>query len=61
MMKEILQEATPQRHETTRVLDYITQISYDDSASTPVIEWNKEDGIINITDPFFAFFLNIRF
>ena len=56
-MKEILQEAIPQRHETTRVLDYITQISYDDSASTPVIEWNKEDGIINITDPFFAFFL----
>lgn len=56
-IKEHLQESPPQRHEITRVLDIITQISYNDSASTPVIEWNKEDSEIHITDPFFAFYL----
>ena len=56
-IKEHLQESPPQRHEVTRVLDIITQISYNDSASTPVIEWNKEDSEIHITDPFFAFYL----
>ena len=56
-IREHLQESPPQRHEITRVLDIITQISYNDSASTPVIEWNKEDSEIHITDPFFAFYL----
>lgn len=34
-----------------------TDISYNDGASTPVIDWDKEDAILTITDPFFAFYL----
>lgn len=56
-IKNILAEDPPQKHEVTRVLDKIAEISYTDTSSTPVIDWQREDNIITITDPFFAFFL----
>ena len=56
-IKNRLDEDPPQKHEVTRVLDKIAEISYTDTSSTPVIDWQREDNIITITDPFFAFFL----
>ena len=56
-IKNILDEAPPQKNEVTRVLDKIARISYSDSSSTPVIDWQKEDNLLTITDPFFAFYL----
>lgn len=48
---------TPQAHEVTRVLDYMCKIQANDAASAPVIDWEKEERILHVTDPFFAFFL----
>lgn len=56
-IKEISQDTPPQKNEISRVLDQIAKISYTDTSSTPVIDWQKYDNIITITDPFFAFFL----
>ncbi len=58
-IKDILDptELPPQKHEISRVLDKIAEISYTDASSTPVIDWQREDSLITITDPFFAFYL----
>lgn len=56
-IKDILDENLPQKNEISRVLDQIAKISYTDTSSTPVIDWQREDDLITITDPFFAFFL----
>lgn len=56
-IRDILQDSPPQKNEISRVLDQIAKISYTDTSSTPVIDWQKDDNIITITDPFFAFFL----
>lgn len=56
-IREVLAENPPQKNEISRVLDQIAKISYTDTSSTPVIDWQRDDDIITITDPFFAFFL----
>lgn len=56
-IKDVLAENPPQKNEISRVLDQIAKISYTDTSSTPVIDWQRDDDIITITDPFFAFFL----
>ncbi|WP_295580010.1 hypothetical protein [uncultured Oscillibacter sp.] len=56
-IKNIMIDQPPQKHEVSRVLDKIAQISYTDTSSTKVIDWQKDNDIITITDPFFAFFL----
>lgn len=55
-LREVIEEI-PQLHEVSRVLEKIAEISYNDGASTPVIDWDKEEAILTITDPFFAFYL----
>lgn len=35
----------------------MSEIASSDEASTPVIDWEKDDQELYITDPFFAFFL----
>lgn len=55
-LKEIIEEV-PQLHEISRVLEKIAEISYNAGASSPVIDWDKEEAILTITDPFFAFYL----
>lgn len=47
----------PQLHEITRVLDKMSQIAASDESSTPVIDYEKDDRILHITDPYFAFYL----
>lgn len=56
-IRSIMDEDPPQKHEISRVLDKIAEISYTDASSTPVIDWQSDDDVLTITDPFFAFFL----
>jgi hypothetical protein len=56
-IKEVSSGTQPQAHEVTRVLDKMSQIAASDESSTPVIDWEKEERILHVTDPFFAFYL----
>lgn len=56
-IKCVLSDNIPQAHEVSRVLDKMSEIASSDEASTPVIDWEKEEQILHITDPFFAFYL----
>lgn len=56
-IREVSSGSQPQAHEVTRVLDKMSQIAASDESSTPVIDWEKEDRVLHITDPFFAFYL----
>ena len=56
-IKDVSEGVQPQAHEVTRVLDKMSQIAASDESSTPVIDWEKDDRILHITDPFFAFYL----
>ena len=47
----------PQANEITRVLGHMSTIAASDESSTPVIEYEEEEQLLHITDPFFAFFL----
>ena len=47
----------PQAHEVSRVLESMSEIASKDEAATPVIDWDKDDRMLHVTDPFFAFFL----
>jgi len=35
----------------------MAKISANDESSTPVLDWDKEERILHVTDPFFAFYL----
>ncbi|EGQ7978605.1 hypothetical protein ACPF31_002654 [Vibrio cholerae] len=56
-IREILKDSVPQAHEVTRVLEKMSEIASSDEASTPVIDWEKDEQKLHITDPFFAFYL----
>ncbi|WP_037373225.1 hypothetical protein [Salinimicrobium xinjiangense] len=56
-IKDVSSGSQPQAHEVTRVLDKMSQIAASDESSTPVIDWEKDERILHITDPFFAFYL----
>jgi len=56
-IREVLIDNIPQAHEVSRVLEKMSKIAYSDEASTPVLDWEKEEQILHVTDPFFAFYL----
>lgn len=56
-IREVLAEGIPQAHEVSRVLEKMARISSSDSASSPVIDYEKDERRLHVTDPFFAFFL----
>jgi hypothetical protein len=56
-IKATLTSDVPQAHEVSRVLEKMAEIASSDEASTPVIDWDKDDQQLHVTDPFFAFFL----
>lgn len=56
-IRETLSNEVPQSHEVSRVLEKMAEIASSDEASTPVIDWDKDDQELHVTDPFFAFFL----
>lgn len=56
-IRETLTNEFPQSHEVSRVLEKMGEIASSDEASTPVIDWDKTEQELHVTDPFFAFFL----
>lgn len=56
-IKSVIESNPPQSHEITRVLEHMSKIAVDDNTSAPVLDYEKEDGVLHITDPFFSFFL----
>jgi hypothetical protein len=56
-IRDVLADSLPQAHEVSRVLEKMAVIAADDEASTPVLDWEKEEQKLHITDPFFAFYL----
>lgn len=56
-IKEIIDDQSPQLHEVARVLKHMSEIAATDRSSTPVIEFDEEEKLLHITDPFFAFYL----
>lgn len=56
-IRDLLESNVPEAHEVSRVLEKMAEIASSDEASTPVIDWDKEDRELHVTDPFFAFFL----
>ncbi len=56
-IRDILAEQIPAAHEVTRVVEKMVEIASSDEASTPVLDWEKGEQKLHITDPFFAFFL----
>lgn len=56
-IRQTLAAEIPQAHEVSRVLEKMAEIASSDEASTPVIDWDKEEQELHVTDPFFAFFL----
>ncbi|WP_437600153.1 hypothetical protein WMF28_01180 [Sorangium sp. So ce590] len=47
----------PQAHEVSRVLEHMSTIQADQEASAPVLDWDKRNRCLHITDPYLAFFL----
>jgi len=47
----------PQLHEVSRVLRHMSSIAASDESSTPVIDFEEDEKVLHITDPFFAFYL----
>lgn len=56
-IRGILNDSLPQANEVSRVLEQMAKISATDESSVPVIDYEKDDRKLHITDPFFAFFL----
>lgn len=56
-IREILDDDLPQANEVSRVLEQMAKISSTDESSVPVIDYEKDDRKLHVTDPFFAFFL----
>jgi hypothetical protein len=56
-LREILASDLPQAHEVSRVLEQMAKVSSTDESSVAVIDYEKDERKLHITDPFFAFFL----
>jgi hypothetical protein len=56
-LRLVLDEELPQAHEISRVLEQMAKVSSLDESSVPVIDYEKDDRKLHVTDPFFAFFL----
>ena len=56
-IREVSAQEIPQLHEVSRVLKHMAEIASTDESSTPVIDFDEEDKLLHITDPFFAFYL----
>lgn len=56
-IKEISLTPMPQSNQVSNALEHMSKISTSDESSTPVIDWDENDGVLHITDPFFAYYL----
>lgn len=56
-VKSVLDDTPPQAHEVTRILEKMSEIAREKIEGEPVLEWNKEESKLYISDPFFAYYL----
>lgn len=56
-IRDLLADSIPEAHEVSRVLEKMAEIATSDESSTPVLDWDPDERVLHITDPFFAFFL----
>jgi hypothetical protein len=56
-IREVSAQAPPQLQEVARVLKHMSDIAATDQSSTPVIDFDEEEKLLHVTDPFFAFYL----
>lgn len=56
-IRDVSAEDPPQLHEVARVLKHMSDIAATDESSTPVIDFDEDDKLLHVTDPFFAFYL----
>lgn len=56
-LRKVLAENIPQGHEITRVLSKMDEIAKEELHGEPVIDWDRENTKLYISDPFFAFYL----
>jgi hypothetical protein len=56
-IREVAADDPPQLHEVARVLKHMSEIAATDQSSTPVIDFDEEEKVLHVTDPFFAFYL----
>lgn len=56
-IRNVLDDVLPDAHQVSRVLEQMAKISTMDESSVPVIDYEKDERKLHITDPFFAFFL----
>lgn len=56
-LRELMSGEIPQSHEVGRVLVKMTEIARDKIEGEAVIEWDDDEKILHIIDPFFAFYL----
>lgn len=58
-VKQVLDpsEVQPQRQEITRVLEEMTKIAREKIEGEPVLDYETENSILHIADPFFAFYI----
>jgi hypothetical protein len=60
-IRGIVAKGMPQSQEVSRVLDRMTEIASGSEITTPVLEWDRGEQQLHITDPFFAFYLKWAF
>ena len=56
-IRDISAQEIPQLHEVARVLKHMSDIAATDQSSSPVIDFDEDDKLLHVTDPFFAFYL----
>ena len=56
-LRNMLKESVPQRHEISRALVKMEEISVKSQGKPKIIEWDKREAILYILDPYFAFYL----
>jgi len=56
-LRDIMAENVPQSQEVSRVLIKMTEIARKEIMGEPVLDWDEENKVLHIVDPFFAFYL----
>nr|WP_321502434.1 hypothetical protein [uncultured Dethiosulfovibrio sp.] len=59
-IREVSLGEIPQLHEVARVIKHMSEIAASDESSPPVIDFDEDEKLLYITDPFFAFYLRWR-
>jgi hypothetical protein len=56
-LRSMLKDEIPQRHEISRALVKMEEISLKSPGTPKILEWDKRDAILYILDPYFAFYM----